>query len=318
MNEFLKQDTTRKVSVVGLGMVGASFAYSLMQRGLASELVLLDLDHARAEGEAMDLSHGLPFVQNMNIYAGRDADMAGSAVVVLTAGANQKPGETRLDLLAKNAAIFGDIIPRVLEHAPDAVMVVATNPVDLLTQLSAERAGLDLGRVIGSGTILDTARFRTLLGAHYAVDPRSVHAYIVGEHGDSELALWSTADIGGVPLEHFVGPNAQGFDKAALESIFEQVRGAARAIIERKGSTYYGIGLSLLAVVEAVLRDQHTVLTVSSPLSGQCGVSGMSLSLPSVVGRRGIETVLELPMNEVEKAGFLESAAVLKRSYAKL
>jgi len=314
----MSSDTTRKVSVVGMGMVGASFAYSLMQRGLASELVLLDLDHARAEGEAMDLSHGLPFVQNMNIYAGQDADMAGSAVVVLTAGANQKPGETRLDLLAKNAVIFRDIIPRVLEHAPDAVMVVATNPVDLLVQLSAERVGLERGRVIGSGTILDTARLRTLLGAHYAVDPRSVHTYIVGEHGNSELALWSTADIGGVPLEQFVGPNTQGFDRAALEGIFEQVRGAAGAIIERKGSTYYAIGLSLLAVVEAVLRDQHTVLTVSSPLSGQCGVWGMSLSLPSVVGRRGIETVLELPMNEVEKAGFLKSAEVLKRSYATL
>jgi len=221
-------------------------------------------------------------------------------------------------LLAKNAVIFRDIIPRVLEHAPDAVMVVATNPVDLLVQLSAERVGLERGRVIGSGTILDTARLRTLLGAHYAVDPRSVHTYIVGEHGNSELALWSTADIGGVPLEQFVGPNTQGFDRAALEGIFEQVRGAAGAIIERKGSTYYAIGLSLLAVVEAVLRDQHTVLTVSSPLSGQCGVWGMSLSLPSVVGRRGIETVLELPMNEVEKAGFLKSAEVLKRSYATL
>ena len=318
MNNALKSDTTRKVSVIGLGMVGASFAYSLVQRGLASELVLLDLDHARAEGEAMDLSHGLPFLQNMNIYAGQDADMAGSAVVVLTAGANQKPGETRLDLLSKNAAIFKNIIPRVLEHAPDAVIVIATNPVDLLTQLSAEYVGLEKGRVIGSGTTLDTARLRTLLGAHYAVDPRSIHAYIVGEHGNSELPLWSTADIGGGPLEEFTGPNGQGFDRVALEGIFVRVRGAAYEIIQRKGSTYYAIGLSLLAIVEAVLRDQHTVLTVSSPLIGQCGVSGMSLSLPTVVGRRGIEKVLELPMNEVERVGFLESARILKENYSRV
>jgi len=303
---------TAKVGLVGTGMVGASFAYALMQRGLANELVLIDANAARAEGEAMDLNHGLPFVRPMRIYAGDYADLAGCAVVVIAAGANQRPGETRLDLLQRNAAIFRTIVPQVVAANPDGIITIATNPVDILTHISAETSGLPPGRVIGSGTILDTARFRYLLGEHYRVDPRSVHAYIVGEHGDSELALWSLANIAGVRLRDFVGGSGQGYDQDAMATIFEQTRTAAYAIIQRKQATYYAIGLGLLTIVEAVLGDQHTVLTVSSPMHGQYGVADISLSLPTIVGRQGIEEVLALPISDEEQAAFQRSAQTLR------
>lgn len=303
---------TGKVGVVGTGMVGTSFAYALMQRSLASELVLIDIDHARAEGEAMDLNHGLPFVRPMRIYAGTHADLAGADLIVIAAGANQRPGETRLDLLNRNVAIFREIIPPILAANDDGIIVVATNPVDILTTIVAQIAGSAANRVIGSGTILDTARFRYLLGQHYGVDPRSVHAYIVGEHGDSELALWSLANIAGVRLVDFVGANGQGYNQAALDAILEQTRNAAYEIIKRKRATYYAIGLGLLSIAEAVLRDQHTVMTISSLMNGQYGVSGIAISLPTIVGRDGAEEVLNLPLSEQEIALFQRSAGILK------
>ncbi len=307
-----------KVGLVGTGMVGSSFAYALMQTRLASELVMYDADMARAEGEAMDLNHGLPFVRPMRIRTGGYDQMAGCAVVVITAGSNQKPGETRLDLLQKNAEVFRDIVPQVTAANPDGVILIATNPVDILTHISAELAGLPPGRVIGSGTILDTSRFRFLLGEHYGVDSRSVHAHIVGEHGDSELAVWSLANIAGVRLKDFVGVNGRGYDKAALDAILEKTRHAAYEIIQRKRATYYAIGLGLRAIVEAILRDQRSVMTVSTPLQGQHGVEGISISLPTVVGRRGAEEVLSLPMNEEEVTAFRQSAATLKERLAQL
>jgi L-lactate dehydrogenase len=309
---------TDKVGLVGAGLVGASFAYALMQRGLANELVLIDIDRARAEGEAMDLNHGLPFVGPIRIYAGEYADLAGCAVVVIAAGSNQRPGETRLDLLQRNAAVFRDIVPQVVSANPQGIIVIATNPVDILTQISAAIAGLPTGRVIGSGTILDTARFRYLLGEHYRVDPRSVHAYIVGEHGDSELALWSLANIAGVRLRDFVGANRQGYDQAAMEVVFEETRTAAYQIIKRKKATYYAIGLGLLTIVEAILRDQHTVLTVSSPMVGQYGVEGIAISMPSIVGQHGIEEVLNLPISDEEYTAFQRSAQTLKERLEQL
>jgi L-lactate dehydrogenase len=309
---------TDKVGLVGAGLVGASFAYALMQHGLANELVLIDIDRARAEGEAMDLNHGLPFVRPMRMYAGEYSDLAGCAVVVITAGSNQRPGETRLDLLQRNAAVFREIVPQVVRANPAGIIVIATNPVDILTQISAEIAGLEVGRVIGSGTILDTARFRYLLGEHYRVDPRSVHAYIVGEHGDSELALWSLANIAGVRLRDFVGANGQGYNQAAMDRVFEQTRTAAYEIIKRKKATYYAIGLGLLTIVEAILRDQHTVLTVSSPMVGQYGVEGIAISMPSIVGQRGIEEVLTLPISAEERTAFQRSAQTLKERLAQL
>jgi L-lactate dehydrogenase len=299
-------------------MVGTSFAYALIQRSLANELVLVDVDPARAEGEAMDLNHGMPFVRPMRVRAGGYADLAGADLVVIAAGANQKPGETRLDLLAKNAAIFREILPQILAANDDCIIVIATNPVDILTYISAQIAGPSSRRVVGSGTILDTARFRYMLGEHYGVDPRSVHAYIIGEHGDSELPLWSLANIAGVRLNDFVGANGQGYSEEALGQLFEQTRGAAYEIIKRKRATYYAIGLGLLSIAEAVLRDQHTVLTVSSPLGGQYGVSDIAISLPTIVGRNGIEEVLTLPLSDIEVAGFQRSAQVLKENLAAL
>jgi L-lactate dehydrogenase len=307
-----------KVAVIGCGMVGASFAYAFLQRGLANELVLLDKDEARAEGEAMDLNHGLPFLRPMIVRAGSYEDVKDASVIVITAGANQGPGDTRLDLLEKNATVFEDIMAKLNTINKEAVIIIATNPVDILTQLSSTLLGEGSGRVIGSGTILDTARFRTLLGSHYNVDPRSVHAYIVGEHGDSELALWSTADIGGVPLKEFTGANGQGYDEKKLNAILEQTRNAAYEIIKRKKASYYAIGLGLLSVVEAVLRDQHTVMTVSSLLTGQYGVSGIANSLPSIVGRNGIESVLEVPMNAEERQKFQASSQILKDRLSQL
>src|SRR6266508_4297579 len=307
-----------KVGLVGAGMVGASFAYALMQRGLANELVLVDIDTARAEGEAMDLNHGLPFVRPMRIFAGSYAQLAGCEVVVITAGANQRPGETRLDLLQRNAAVFREIVPQVVAASPNGIIVIATNPVDILTTISSEIAGLPVGRVIGSGTILDTARFRYLLGEYYRVDSRSVHAYIVGEHGDTELALWSLANIAGVRLRDFVGTNGKGYDQAVMDAVFEQTRTAAYEIIKRKHATYYAIGLGLLTIVEAILRDQRTVLTVSTLPGGQYGVEGIAIGLPTIIGRRGVEAVLDLPIGDDERAALQNSAQTLKERLAQI
>lgn len=307
-----------KVGVVGTGMVGASFAYALMQRGLANEMVLIDANRGRAEAEAMDLNHGVPFVRPMRIWAGDYADLAGAAVTVVTAGAAQKPGETRLQLLERNAGIMRAIIPEVVKHNPDGIILIASNPVDLMTHLSVEISGLPATHVFGSGTILDTARFRYLLGDRYSVDPRSVHAFIVGEHGDSELALWSLANIAGVRLRDFRAASGVGYDEAALQSIFEQTRDAAYTIIERKGATYYAIGLALLTIVEAILRDQHTVLTVSSLMKGQYGVSDLCISLPTIVGARGVEEVLNLALSPEEEESFRRSAATLQERYAQI
>jgi L-lactate dehydrogenase len=315
MNE---RRSTNKVGLIGAGMVGASFAYSLMQSGVANELVLIDADAARAEGEMMDLNHGMPFVRPMRIIAGDYSDLADAEVIVICAGVGQRPGQSRLELLKTNAGIFHNIVPKVAAVNQDAIIIVVTNPVDILTQIAAQIVGLDRCRVMGSGTALDTARLRYMLGVHYGVDSRSVHAYVVGEHGDSELALWSLANIAGVRLADFVGANGQGYDQAALDRIFHQTRNAAYEIIQRKKATYYGIGLGLLSIVESVLRDQHTVMTVSSPLSGQYGVSDIAVSMPAIVGRQGVEEVLTLPLSESELTAFQSSAQTLKDRLAEV
>ncbi len=303
---------TNKVGLIGTGMVGASFAYALMQRSVANELVLIDADKARAEGEEMDLNHGMAFVRPMRIIAGDYSDLADAGVIVICAGIGLRPGQTRLELLQTNAAIFHNIVPKIAEVNHDAIIIVAANPVDILTHIAAGIIGLDSGRVFGSGTVLDTARLRYMLGVHYSVDPRSVHAYVVGEHGDSELALWSLANIAGVQLVDFIGADGQRYDQAAIDRIFYQTRNAAYEIILRKKATYYAIGLGLLSIVEAVLRDQHTVMTVSSPLNGLYGVKDISISMPTIIGRGGIEEVLNLPINENELAAFQASAQTLK------
>lgn len=307
-----------RVGVVGTGMVGASFAYALLQSGLASEIVLVDRDAARAEGEALDLAHGMAFLRPVRIEAGGFEALAGCDVVAICAGLNQRPGETRLDLLAKNLAVFRDVVPRIVAAAPSAILVVATNPVDILTQVAADLAGLPAGRVLGSGTTLDTARFRYNLGDWFEVDPRSVHAWIVAEHGDTAVPVWSRANVAGVPLRDFVGPTGRHFDAQAMAEIFARTRDAAYEIIRRKSATYYAIGIALLAVVEAVLRNQRTVLTVCSPLSGQFGVSGMALSLPSIVGRGGAEEVIEIPLDAAEAEAFRRSGMLLRERLAEV
>lgn len=307
-----------KVGLIGAGMVGSSFAYAFMQRSLAVELVIIDKDHDRAVGEAMDLNHGMPFVRTMRIVAGDYDDLRDADVVVIAAGSNQRPGQTRLDLLQNNAAIMRSIVPQITAVNRDAVIVMATNPVDILTHIAAEVADLPPGRVMGSGTTLDTGRFRFLIGAHYGVDPRSVHAYIIGEHGDSSLAVWSLANIAGVRLKDFVGINGQEYDQAALNAIFDKTRTAAYEIIKRKNATYYAIGLALVSVVEAILRDQNTVMTVCSPMQGWHGVSDIATSLPTIVGAYGAEQVLATPLTPGEAAQFQQSAAILKKSLAQV
>ena len=307
-----KPVSSRKVGIVGAGMVGASFAFALVQSGLASEIALLDSDHDRADGEAMDLNHGLSFAPPVEIRSGGYEGLTGAAVVVLTAGSHQRPGQTRLDLLDSNARLCTEVVPRIVEANPAGVILLATNPVDILTHLAAEAAGLPWGRVLGSGTTLDTSRLRFLLGAHFGVDTRSVHAYVIGEHGDTAVPVWSSAEVGGVPLDRLDLPAGRAWDEATRASLFEDVRTAAYQIIKRKKATYYAIGLALLAVVEAILRDQSTVLTVSTPVRGAHGVHGMALSLPTIVGRTGARQVLDIPLDAAERAAFAHSAATLK------
>ena len=301
-----------RVAIVGVGNVGATFAYALLLSGLASEIVLVDANRARAEGEAMDLNHTVPFAHPTRVRAGDYADCAGSVVTVIAAGANQRPGETRLELVRKNAAIFRQIVPEVARHNPGGLLLVATNPVDALTYASLKLSGLPAKRVIGSGTILDTARFRYLLSQHFGVDPRSVHAFIVGEHGDSEVPVWSLANVAGMRLPAFCVVNGHAHDQGAMDEIFRQTREAAQAIIERKGATYYAVAAGLVRIVEAILRNQSTVLSVSSLIQDYYGLADVCLSLPSVVNRSGVERVLRLDLSPEEVAGLRRSAEILK------
>ena len=302
-----------RVAVVGVGNVGASFAYALVLSGLASELVLIDVDRRRAEGEAMDLAHAVPFTKPIRVWAGDYEDCRGAAVTVITAGAAQKPGESRRALVERNAAIFGQIVPRVADANPDGIILVTTNPVDVLTHEAWQLSGLPPSRVFGSGTILDTARFRALLSEHFGVDPRSVHAFIAGEHGDSEVPIWSSANIAGMHLDDFCPAHGMEYDAAAMTAIFEKTRDAAYEIIARKGATYYAVGAGLLRIVEAIIRDQRTVLSVSSLISDYYGISDVYLSLPCVVHRDGVERQLRLDLSPSEATGLRQSAEVLRR-----
>ena len=301
----------RKAAVIGCGFVGASIAFSLMQKGIFSELVLIDANREKAEGEAMDLSHGLPYTASMRIYAGDYDDVADCAMVIVTAGANQKPGETRLDLIGKNVAILKSIIPQLTSRNFKGILMIVSNPVDVLTYAAWRLSGLPAHRVIGSGTVLDTARLKYLLSQELGVDSRNVHAAIIGEHGDSELAVWSSANISTVDLAQFC--TLRGIqDQAALrDKIYHEVRDSAYEIIQRKGATYYGIA-------ECVMKDEHAMLPVSVLLEGQYGLDGLCLSVPSIVGENGVETVLEIPLDEKEHQALLSSAQQLKEVIATL
>ncbi len=303
-----------RVAIIGTGFVGSTFAYALLQSGLASEIVLIDANPSKAMGEAMDLNHAVPFVQPTRIWAGEYADCAVAAITVVTAGSAQRPGETRLDLIGRNAAIFRQIIPQIARYNPDGIILVATNPVDILTYATLKYSGLPANRILGSGTILDTARFRYLLSQHFGVDARSVHAYIIGEHGDSEVPVWSLANIAGMRIPEFCSANGFDCNDPHLDEIYEQTRDAAYHIIELKGATYYAIGSGLLRIVEAILRDQSTVLSISSLMNGFYGIKDVCLSLPTIVDRGGVEKVLHLELNAKEMEGLKKSAEVLRQN----
>ncbi len=303
-----------RVAIIGTGNVGATTAYALLLNGAASEIVLVDANRARAEGEAMDLNHAMPFTRPARVWAGDYADCAGANIVILTAGVGQRPGETRLDLLKRNADVFQAIVPQIVERTREAVLVVATNPVDVLTYAAWKFSGLSASRVIGSGTILDTARFRYLLSQEFRVDPRSVHAFIIGEHGDSEVAVWSLANIAGMKLDDFCRINGCALDPETKDRIFQDTRNAAYEIIRRKNATYYAIAAGLVRIVEAIVRNENSVLTLSSLVQNKYGVSGVCLSLPAVINRGGIERVLELPLDAGEQRALENSARVLRNA----
>ena len=308
----------QKAAVIGCGFVGSTIAYALMQKGTFSELVLLDANHAKAEGEAMDISHGLPFAHAMDIREGDYEDIADASVVIITAGANQKPGESRLDLVQKNAVIMRSIIREIKRVKCEGILLIVSNPVDILTQIALEESGFPKERVIGSGTVLDTARLKYLVSEKLKVDSRNVHAFIVGEHGDSELTVWSCANIYGIGLEDFARMRGYRDFEKEKDELYHAVRDSAYEIIERKGATYYGIGMAAARIAESIVRDSHTVAPVSVSLNGEYGISGLCLSIPAVIGRDGAEQILEINFSEEENGKLRESAEELKSVLAQL
>lgn len=308
-----------KIGIVGAGFVGATAAYALVMRGVGRQIVLVDRNEARARAEADDILHAVPFAHPLDVVAGGYPDLAGSRVAILTAGVGQRPGETRLQLLARNAAVFREIVPAVLDQAPEAVLVVATNPVDVMTHLAARFAaerGVPRSRVLGSGTTLDTARFRALLGRRLGVDAAHVHAYVVGEHGDSEVLTWSIATVGGLPLADMAERHGVPFDAGVRKEIDGAVRGAAYAIISGKGATYYGVGSALARIVDAVLGDQRSVLTVCTPEAEVAGVRDVTVSLPRLVGGAGVLETLPLVLPPDEEEALASSAGVVREAIA--
>ena len=279
----------RKAAIVGCGFVGASIAFRFLQQGLFSHLVLLDANQAKAEGEAIDLSDGLPYGAAMEITAGTYDDIADCALVVITAGANQKPGETRLDLIEKNSAIMQSIIREITARDFEGILLIVSNPVDVLTYTAWKSSGYPRERVIGSGTVLDTGRLKQLVGEHIGVDSRNVHAFIIGEHGDSELAVWSEANVSGLDLEDFCRIRGQALSREEMDRLYRRVRDSAYEIIKRKGATYYGIAMAVGRIAACIVKDEHAVLPVSVVLDGQYGLNGLALSIPSIVGRGGLE-----------------------------
>ena len=303
---------TRKVAIIGVGNVGATTAFALAESGLFSEMVLIDINRERTRGEAEDLCHAIPFLSPMEIYAGDYCDTRDAAIIIITAGAAQRGSETRLDLVEENARIFHHIIGDICRHNTEAILLVVTNPVDILTEITRRLSGFPTHRVIGSGTVLDTARLKFLLGRQLGVDLRQVHAFIIGEHGDSELPVFSSANISGVDLTHFAERSLSPCDKETLEQLFVQTCDAAYGIIRAKGSTYYGIAEATRRIVTAIVRDEAAILPVSVAPDGAYGLSGISISLPAILGARGVERVLEMPLSPKEAAMLKASAAQMR------
>jgi len=301
-----------KVAIIGVGDVGATLAYTLQLSGLATEMVLIDVNKEKTRGHALDMNHGLFFTPPVKIYAGDYTDCQGAKVIVIAAGSRQKPGETRLELVQRNAGICKSIVNQITPYLKETVLLVTTNPVDVMTYVVLKSSGLPPGQVLGSGTVLDSARFRYSLSQKCGVDPRNVHAYVIGEHGDSEVLLWSSVNISGIPLESFCKGCKRGCTSPPKNEIEETVKKSAYHIIEAKGFTNYGVSLAMLRILGAILRDEHSVLTVSTLLNGEYGLYNLCLSVPCMISAGGIERVIETPLTPEEKAALQRSAGVLE------
>ena len=302
----------RKAAVIGCGFVGSATAFTLMQSRLFSELVLLDVNMEKADGEAKDIAHGIPFAGQMKIYAGTYDDAADAAIIIITAGANQKPGETRLDLVQKNTAIYQSIIPEIVKRDFGGILLIVSNPVDILTYVALKLSGLPENRVLGSGTVLDTARLKYALGEHLGVDSRSVHSFIIGEHGDSEIAAWSSTNVSGIPLNDFCEMRGHFNHDAAMDEIAEKVKNSAYEIISKKQATYYGIAMSVKRICECIVRNERSILPVSAMMHGEYGIEDITLSMPAIVGIGGVETHVPIALSEEEAEKLVESAKKLK------
>lgn len=302
----------RKAAMIGCGLVGSAAAFSLMQSGLFTEIVLIDADRDRAEGEAMDIGHGVPLARPMKIYAGDYADITDASIIIITAGANQKPDETRLDLVHKNVKIFEDIMGKIVAHNCQGILLIVANPVDILTYTAVQLSGFPSNRVIGSGTVLDTARLKAELGEHLGVDSRSIHAFIIGEHGDSEIAAWSSANVSGIPIHNFCEMRGHTNHDEEMERIAKTVKNSAYEIIDKKQATNYGIAMAIRRICEAIVRDEKSILPVSGLMQGEYGIEGVALSMPAIVGKDGIETKVPVSLNDEEIQALKESAKTLK------
>ena len=309
----MKNKSISKIAIVGTGFVGSTTAYTLMLSGLVSEIVLIDINARKAEGEAMDMMHGMPFVRPVKIYSGDYPDCKDADIVVITGGANQKPGETRIDLVNKNTEIFKSVIGNIVKYNTECILLVVTNPVDILTYVTYKLSGFPKNRVIGSGTVLDSARFKYMIGEHMGIDARNVHAYIIGEHGDTEVPTWSLASIAGVSMDDYCNEcNSCNSDNFKTKT-FENVKNAAYEIIDRKGATYYAVALAVRRIVEAIVRNENSILTVSSLLEGEYGLNDICLSIPSQLNLNGIERIINIPLSEEETRLLKKSADSLKQ-----
>lgn len=301
-----------KISIIGAGFVGSTTAYALMMEGLASEIVIVDINKDKALAESMDLSHGASFVKPVDVKAGDYSDTSDSDIVIITAGVGPKPGETRLDIINKNLSVFKSIVPEVVKYSPNSILLVVSNPVDVLTYITYKLSGFPASRVIGSGTVLDTSRFRYMLGKHFEIDARNIHTYIMGEHGDSEIAAWSITSIAGMSVDQYCSKVCRDCEGEFKYNIAEDVKNAAYEILNKKGYTNYAVALAIRRIVEAILRDEDAILTVSSLLTGEYGIEGIYMGIPTVVGASGSKKKLEVPLDDRELRELKSSASVLK------
>ena len=301
-----------KISIIGAGFVGSTTAFALMTGGLASEIVIVDINKDKAEGEAMDLSHGASFVRPIEITSGEYADTKDSDIVIITAGIGQKPGETRLDCITKNLKVFKSIVPEVVKYSPNSILLVVSNPVDILTYITYKLSGFPSHRVIGSGTVLDTSRFKYLLSQHFEIDARNIHTYIMGEHGDSEIATWSLTSIAGMNVDEYCDICLKNCGGELKDNIYEEVKEAAYKVIEKKGATYYAVALAIKRIVEAILRNENSILTVSSLLKGEFGIDEVYMGVPTILGRDGVKKILQVTLNAEESKQLIDSSKVLK------